>query len=218
MLIPADRFRKILTIIFGALFAFLALEVRFRGTFVQVLDSLAALAVQNGVAPRLHPLLVVLGWADHFLVVLLATVLLYLFLRMVDYRLAANWFLVNQVVLVLLSLVLSVLIKLDYVGGWVLTGLMPDVDLLAWLYLLLNLVGIVFTRLFHNTAVRLVAVGVVTLFWLGLLLAQMGTPEMPLSSGLGALTLGYAWWQWQERLYRRFGKHWQQLFQIDGRL
>lgn len=218
MLIPADRFRKLLTIIFGTAFIFLALEVRFHGTYVQVLDSLSSFAVQNSLATRLQGPLTVLSWLSPIWVVAVLSFFFYGFLLLAHYRVAANWFLINQVVGTGVALILSVIIKLDYAGGFVLTGFMPDLDLLAWLYFLLNIVAIVFTRLFTNHFIRFVAVGLVAVFWLGLLLAQMAYQDMPLSSALGALTFGYAWWQWQERLYRRLGKHWQQLFNIDGRL
>lgn len=217
MLIPPDKLRKILIITFGIIFVFLGIQVRFHMIFMQVLDATTDFAVNNILSLKI-PLYLGLGnLFSHYWVVISLIAVMVAFLYLIKYKIAAWWFAITQLIAMLLTWVITIILRIHWQDGPKIGETIPNLLLVWWLQLLLLLV-IIMPYLVKSRKIQVMINILIGLFWLSIMLARIQSHHMALTSGLGAITFGYFWWQFSAQQYYKRARHWQKVLEIDGRV
>ena len=215
MLIQPDKLRKLLILVFSALFLFLAIQIRFDMLFMHVIDNGASLVIQNLIPHGVQNWINFGGLFAHYWILVPAMVLVSSLLYFMNYIIAMWWFIITQVLSMLLALTISFILQIHWVSGPKLGPAIPNILLLWWLQLLATIAVIIMPNLVKNRRMRLGLTMVTIILWWLMLMACIQRNDMPFSSGLGSLFFGYFWWQLSEYQYRKRAKHWRHVLEID---
>ncbi|TYC46402.1 phospholipid phosphatase [Leuconostoc litchii] len=217
MLIPPDKVRKRLIIIFGIAFIFLAIQVRFHTIFIQVIDAASDFVVHGILATKV-PLFFSLGhfFANYWVVILMILVVVS-FLSFINYQVAAWWFGIMQVLGMLVTWLITFILRIHWQDGPQLGETIPSLLLMWWMQILL-IVIIIVSHLVKSRNIQIVFCILLVSFWSIIMLDRIFSYNMAFTSGLGAMTFGYSWWQFSAKQYYEHAKHWQKVLKIDGRV
>ncbi|MGY3742761.1 phospholipid phosphatase [Leuconostoc inhae] len=215
MLIQPDKLRKLLIVVFSALFLLLAIQIRFNMLFMHVIDNGASLVIQNLIPHSLQYWISFGGLFTHYWILVPAMALVSSSLYFMNYKIAMWWFIVTQVLAMILALTISVILKIHWLSGPKLGPTIPNILLVLWLQILAIAAVIIMPRLVKNRRIRQAVTIVTIMLWLLMLMACIQRNDMPFSSGLGSLFFGYFWWQLSEQQYRKRAKHWRHVLEID---
>lgn len=189
MLIQPDKLRKLLILIFSALFLFLAIQIRFDMLFMHVIDNGASLVIQNLMPRGVQNWINLGGLFAHYWILVPAMVFVSSLLYFMNYKIAMWWFIVTQVLSMLLALTISFILQIHWVSGPKFGPTIPNILLVWWLQLLAIVVVIIVPRFVKNRRLRQGITMFAIIFWWLMLMVCIQRNDMPFSSGLGSLFL-----------------------------
>lgn len=147
MLIQPDKLRKILILIFSLLFLALAIQVRFDMLFIHVIDNGATLVIQNLIPQSLQRWINFGGSFAHYWIALPIMGVLASLLYLMNYKIAMWWLVITQVLGMILTLIISFVLKIHWVDGLKFGPTIPNLLLLWWLQILAICEVIIIPRL-----------------------------------------------------------------------
>ncbi|CAH1851568.1 hypothetical protein [Convivina praedatoris] len=202
----------------GIVFVILSVAVRFQVLDVRAFDSVTSFVVQVSLQRKLTLLFHFGTFLNHWWVIALAIVILFILLRYQRYHLAANFWIISLLFLVVINLFWFLLVDLSWNRGFEIEGNFPDLLLTLWLYYWLSIYHLFIRPLCHRPITYHLFHAMLILFFVFQLLSQINQGQAQLSGALAAVLLAYTWWQIMSWLYGHFAKHWQRVLQIDGGL
>ena len=215
MLIQSDKLRKFLMLIFMGLFLIVAIQVRFNLLFMHVMNDGAELAVQHFMPQVVQQGILVTALLNHYWLGILVMAGIAALLALIDYKIAMGWFVVTQILVMIVVGLLSTVLAVYWDHGLKMGAMMPDLLLIWWFQILAVMAVILVPRVTPERRWQWGMQALVVLIWCLLALDRMQQNGMPLSSVLGAICFGYFWWQLCEQQYRRHAKHWRHVLKID---
>ena len=218
VLIQPDKLRKLLIIIFGVVFIVFCLAVRFNAVLVTFGDDAATLVVQNMLPHSLQALITIGHLFAHYWVVLPFIALMAGVLYLAQYKIAMWWFIISQIMGMLVCLIVAIVVGISWDNGLKLRDMMPNLLLVWWSQILFLVVALIVPRLFQSRRLQIMMNWLIGVFWIFMMISLVQNNNMLLSSGLGALLFGYFWWQLTAQTYRKRARQWQHVLKIDGRV
>ncbi|WP_370568019.1 phospholipid phosphatase [Leuconostoc sp. S50] len=218
VLIQPDKLRKLLIIIFGVVFIVFCLAVRFNAVLVAFGDDAATLVVQNMLPHSLQALITIGHLFAHYWLVLPFIALMAGVLYLAQYKIAMWWFIISQIMGMLVCLIVAIVVGISWDSGLQLRDMMPNLLLVWWLQVLFLVVALILPRLLKSRRLQIIMSTLIGAFWLFMMISLMQANNMLLSSGIGALLFGYFWWQLSAQIYRKRARQWQHVLKIDGRV
>ncbi len=131
MLIQSDKLRKFLMLIFMGLFLIVAIQVRFNLLFMHVMNDGAELAVQHFMPQVVQQGILVTALLNHYWLAILVMAGIAALLALIDYKIAMGWFVVTQILVMIVVGLLSTVLAVYWDHGLKMGAMMPDL-LLIW--------------------------------------------------------------------------------------
>lgn len=216
MLIQADKIRPIVVVATFVIGLFLWIAVVQRHALLAAIDTVVVQFAPQLLPGFLNVFVSVGSWFTNGWLALGLLVCEILLLWLLNYRLAAMWWTVTQIVLVFAIMLLSLFARSSWSGGLTVSPSYPTWWWVLWLQAAAFAHVIIITRLNRRIRTR----GAVILWLLIGMIAFSGlvTGKLLVSGWLGGVILGYFWWALSTQIYYAKARDWQQQLRMKSYL
>ncbi|MCO0832098.1 hypothetical protein NFX39_03205 [Fructobacillus sp. W13] len=192
--------------------------LRFNASSLTMLDAVFSIAVQAVAGTKFGALLIPAYVLKNFWFVWVLSLLWAGFLRALGYKVGFWWSLACLTILIGITWGWSLLTFFYWDDGPVMLQMMPSVAMVSWVFLLFQVQQILVVRFHVARWVKRLIGWFFAFIFLLCAAASVVEYDMPTTTIIGAVLLGYPIFRLSASLYIRLAKHWQQFFGVDGKI